>query len=163
MKHTLSPKISSRMHAYDRTFGPLSQGRDSPLAYPGCQSKKSSNEQQNGAAEIKRTKRRGSWLLHLTLDPGDWLARALLSLRGNALLPSENRKRLILVPPAEPQDELSVVTILLTVHREASMRLGKRNKLDSRGSGFRASEILGILERTRRVVLFQVSSIHGIP
>ena len=58
---------------------------------------------------------------------------------------------------------LLVSPILQTVHREASMRRGKRHKLNSRGSGFRASEILGILEHTRRVVLLQVSSVHVIP
>ena len=46
---------------------------------------------------------------------------------------------------------------------EASMRQGKRLKLNGRGSGFRASEILGILEGTCRVVLFQVSAVDGIP
>jgi hypothetical protein len=46
---------------------------------------------------------------------------------------------------------------------EASMRQGTRLKLNGRGSGFRASEILGILESTCRVVLFQVSAVDGIP
>ena len=46
---------------------------------------------------------------------------------------------------------------------EASMRQGKRLKLNGRGSGFRASEILGILEGTRCVVLLQVRLIDGIP
>jgi hypothetical protein len=43
------------------------------------------------------------------------------------------------------------------------MRQGTRLKLNGRGSGFRASEILGILESTCRVVLFQVSAVDGIP
>jgi hypothetical protein len=43
------------------------------------------------------------------------------------------------------------------------MRQGTRLKLNGRGSGFRASEILGILEGTCRVVLFQVSAVDGLP
>jgi hypothetical protein len=43
------------------------------------------------------------------------------------------------------------------------MRRRKRRKLNSRGSAFWASKILGVPERTRYVVLFQVSAVDGIP
>src|SRR6266478_3531020 len=57
----------------------------------------------------------------------------------------------------------SVERQLINLGKEASMRQGTRLKLNGRGSGFRASEILGILEGTCRVVLFQVSAVDGIP
>src|SRR5260370_14207670 len=57
----------------------------------------------------------------------------------------------------------SVARQLINLGKEASMRQGTRLKLNGRRSGFRASEILGILEGTCRVVLFQVSAVDGIP
>ena len=63
----------------------------------------------------------------------------------------------------DAEDMASVERQLINLGKEALMRQGKRLKLNGRGSGLRASEILGILEGTCRVVLFQISAVDGIP